>query len=50
MKKDTVKRLLRYIGRQKGLLFLSLLLSAVSVICSLMIPILVGDAVDVIIG
>ena len=25
MKKDTVKRLLRYIGRQKGLLFLSLL-------------------------
>ena len=50
MKKDTVKRLLHYIGRQKGLLFLSLLLSAVSVICSLMIPILVGDAVDVIIG
>ena len=50
MKKDTVKRLLRYIGRQKGLLCLSLLLSAVSVICSLMLPILVGDAVDVIIG
>lgn len=49
MKKNTVKLVLNYLGRYKLLLALSLLLSAASVICSLYVPILIGDAIDVII-
>ncbi len=50
MKKDTIRRVLRYLGHQKLFLALSLILSALSVICSLYVPILIGDAIDVIIG
>ncbi|MBQ6105564.1 MAG: ABC transporter ATP-binding protein [Lachnospiraceae bacterium] len=48
-KKDTIRRVLRYLGHQKLFLALSLLLSALSVICSLYVPLLIGDAIDVII-
>ena len=50
MKKETIRRVLRYLGHQKLFLALSLLLSALSVICSLCVPILIGDAIDGIIG
>ena len=50
MKKQTVRRVLRYLGHHKLFLALSLLLSVVSVLCSLYVPILIGDAIDLIIG
>ena len=46
MKKQTVRRVLSYLGHQKLFLSLSLLLSALSVICSLYVPLLLGDAID----
>ena len=50
MKKQTVRRVLSYLGHQKLFLTLSLLLSALSVVCSLYVPLLLGDAIDDIIG
>ena len=50
MKKQTVRRVLSYLGHQKLFLTLSLLLSALSVVCSLYVPLLLGDAIDGIIG
>ena len=50
MKKEPIRLVLRYLGHQKLFLALSLLLSALSVICSLCVPILIGDAIDGIIG
>ena len=46
MKKQTVRRVLSYLGHQKLFLSLSLLLSALSVVCSLYVPLLLGDAID----
>ena len=46
----TLKTLIRYLGRGKYWVFLSLLLAVVSVACSLYIPILTGEAVDLAIG
>ncbi|MCM1570012.1 MAG: ABC transporter ATP-binding protein/permease [Roseburia sp.] len=48
-KKDTWKRVLRYIKKYRLLVILSLLLAAVTVILSLYLPILTGDAVDLMI-
>ena len=50
MKKQTVRRVLSYLGHQKLFLTLSLLLSALSVVCSLYVPLLLGDAIDGIIS
>ena len=50
MRKATIRRVLSYLGHQKLFLTLSLLLSALSVICSLYVPLLLGDAIDGIIG
>lgn len=50
MKKQTVRKLLQYLGRHKLFLAFSLLLSAVSVLCSLCVPLLIGDAIDDILG
>ena len=47
---STIKKVLYYIRNYRLLMLLSLLLGAVSVVCSLLIPILVGDAIDGIIG
>ena len=48
--KGTLKKVLRYIGRYRFLVALSILLAAVSVGASLYTPILIGDAVDCILG
>ncbi len=49
MKKQTIKRLFSIIGKYKPMLILTILLALVFVVVSLYIPILVGDAVDVIV-
>ncbi|MBQ7356609.1 MAG: ABC transporter ATP-binding protein [Clostridia bacterium] len=48
--KGTVMRLLSYIGRYKLLIPVSLLLSLVATAISLYIPIVIGDAIDLIVG
>ena len=48
--KGTLKKVLRYIGRYRLLVALSILLAAVSVGASLYTPILIGNAVDCILG
>lgn len=48
--KQTVKMLMSYVGRYKILLFLSILLAGVSVVLTLYIPILAGNAIDCIRG
>lgn len=47
---STVKRILDYIGHYKWGVLLSLCLAAITVVTTLYAPILIGDAVDVIIG
>lgn len=49
-KKGTLRKVLRYIRRYWALVALSVLLAAVSVAASLYIPVLTGDAVDLIVG
>ncbi|MBO7170302.1 MAG: ABC transporter ATP-binding protein, partial [Clostridia bacterium] len=48
--KGTLRAVLRYVKRQTPLLVLSLLLAAASVVMTLWVPILVGDAIDLIVG
>lgn len=48
--KDTLKKLLKYIGKYKLYLLASLLFAAITAILTLYIPILTGQAVDCIIG
>ncbi|MBQ9744357.1 MAG: ABC transporter ATP-binding protein [Clostridia bacterium] len=50
IKMSTVKEVLRYVGGYKFLLALSILLSTVSVALTLYIPIVIGRAIDLIIG
>ena len=50
VKTNTLKRILRHIGKYRSLLFLSLLMSAVTVAGTLYIPILVGNAIDCIVS
>lgn len=45
-KTDTVRRILSYIGVYRWLVLLSLVLAAVTVVLTLYIPILIGDAID----
>lgn len=49
-KSDTIKRVLKHIGAYRWLVLLSLVLSAVTVTLTLYIPILIGQAVDLITG
>lgn len=44
--RGTIGKVLHYVRRYLPLLFLSLLLTAVAVFCSLYIPILIGEAID----
>ena len=44
--RDILKKVLRHIGKYKIFLFFSIVLAAVSVILTLYIPILTGQAVD----
>lgn len=48
--KDILKKVLDYIGKYKIFLLLSIVLAAISVILTLYIPILTGQAVDCIVG
>ncbi len=47
---DTLKKVMKFIGRYKILLLLSLILAAVTVVLQLYVPILFGDAIDGIVG
>lgn len=49
-KSDTIKRVLKHIGAYRWLVLLSLVLSAVTVALTLYIPILIGQAMDLITG
>ena len=48
--KSTLKKVLRYVGRYKVHLFISIILAASSVALSLYIPVLAGGAIDTAIG
>lgn len=48
--KGTLRRVLRFIGRYKLLVLISSLLALASVALTLWVPILIGDALDLIIG
>jgi ATP-binding cassette subfamily B protein len=50
MKKDTLKKVLRYAGRYRFLIFLSMVLAVVVALLSLYVPILAGNAIDCLIG
>ena len=51
MKKDnTIVKVLRYIGKYKWLLPISILMATLSVILTLYVPILIGRAIDLIVG
>ena len=49
-KQSTLKKVLKYIGRYKLLLPVTLLFAAVTVALTLYVPILIGDAIDLIIA
>ncbi|MBQ8624612.1 MAG: ABC transporter ATP-binding protein [Agathobacter sp.] len=50
MNKRTIKRAFQYVGKYKGLVILSIILSLISVLLSLYVPILIGNAIDYVIG
>ena len=50
MNKQTIKRAIQYIGKYKGFITISILLSLISVLLSLYVPILIGNAIDFVIG
>ncbi len=45
-----IKKILKYISNYRGYLLLTVMLAAVSVILTLYVPILAGDAIDLIVG
>ena len=47
---NVLKKMLKYVGRHKLLLFLSVALAGITVALTLYIPIIVGDTVDFIVG
>lgn len=48
--KELVKRLLHYVRPYRGLLFVAVMSSLISVAASLLTPVLIGDAIDFIVG
>ncbi len=50
MKKGTLKKVLRYAGKYRILIFLSMFLAVVTAVLSLYVPILAGRAVDQLLG
>lgn len=48
--KKTLKKVLRYIGKYKWLLALTILLALITVVFTLYIPVLIGDGVDLIVS
>ena len=49
MNKNTLKKVLYYVGRYKVHLFISIFLAALSVAASLYIPVLAGQAIDTVV-
>ncbi|MBQ2389961.1 MAG: ABC transporter ATP-binding protein [Clostridia bacterium] len=49
-KKGVFSKIMRYIGRYKYLLALSVLFAAVSAVLTLLVPVLIGDAIDLIVS
>ena len=49
-RKDTLKKVLRYMKPYRWFMILSVLLAACSVASTLYLPLLIGDAVDCILG
>jgi len=49
-RKGTLKKVFHLIEKYKFLLFLSILLAAITVVLTLYVPILIGDAIDFIVG
>ncbi len=49
-KMKTLRAVLRYTGRNKGFLILSLVMSAIAVLCTLYIPVVTGNVIDLLIG
>lgn len=49
-KRTVIRKLLRYLGKYRWLLVLSIALSAATVVSALTLPILTGDAVDLLLG
>jgi ATP-binding cassette subfamily B protein len=50
MKKDTLKKVLRYAGQYQLLIAISMILAIVTALLSLYVPILAGNAIDCIVG
>ena len=50
MKKGVIRKVLSYIGKYKYLVFLSVVCAAASALLALYVPILVGKAIDCIVG
>ncbi len=50
MKKGTLKKVLKYAGKYRFLIFLSMILAIVTALLSLYVPILAGNAIDCLIG
>ena len=50
MKKGTLRKVLHYAGKYRGLVFLSLILAVVIAALALYIPILAGGAIDLLVG
>ena len=50
MKKGTLKKVFNYTDRYRGLIILSMVLSVLVALLSLYVPILAGNAVDLIVG
>ena len=48
--KELVKRLLKYVRPYRFLLFVAVISSFISVAASLLTPVLIGDAIDFIVG
>ena len=48
--KKIIKAVLAYIGNYKILLFVSLVMAMITVVLTLYLPILFGDAIDLIVG
>ena len=50
MQKETIKKVLHYIRRYRFFLIASLVLALITVVLTLYVPILTGQAVDLIVG
>ena len=50
MNKKTIKRAVKYIGKYMRLVVLSIVLSLISVLLSLYVPVLIGNAIDFVVG